>query len=129
MRRALIFFICISFALAFTAVTAYIIYDADVLQDRNDYGFGDVVVENGNAYFEVLFYEEAERLYSHYDTMVENHILYISIYASYKDKGALKSDETGYIRFNFPIANDITEIRYVTKASTYSVWKKDSASQ
>ena len=129
MRKVLIFFICISFSLAFTAITAYIIYDADVLQDREDYGFGDVIVENGNAYLEVLFYEEAERLYSHYDTMVDNNTLYISIYASYKDKNAQKPDDTGYIRLTLPIADDITEIRYVTKLSTYSIWKKESTSQ
>lgn len=126
MRRTLIFLLCISFSLIITATTAYIIYDADVLQDRNDYGFGDVIVENNNAYLEVLFYEEAERLYSHYYTIVDNNVLYISIYGSYKDKGAQKPDETGYIRLNLPIADDITEIRYVTKSSTYSIWKKEA---
>ena len=126
MRKIVIFLCCISFSLIFTAVTSYIIYDADVLQDRNDYGFGDVIVENGNAYFEVLFYDEAERIYSHYETMVDNHTLYISIYASYKDKGAQKPDDTGYIRLNIPVENDITEIRYVTKSSSYSIWKKET---
>lgn len=129
MRKIVIFLCCISFSLIFTAVTSYIIYDADVLQDRNDYGFGDVIVENANASFEVLFYEEAERQYSRYATIVENNTLYISIYGSYKDKGAQKPDETGYIRLNFPIADDITEIRYVTKSSTYSIWKKETTNQ
>ena len=98
-------------------------YTADVLQEREDYGFGDVTVENGEAYLELHFYDEAVRLYSGYDTNVIDGILYIKIYASYQDKNAEKPDESGYIYLRFPVNEEVTEIRYVTNNGSYSLWQ------
>ena len=127
MRKIIIFICCLLISLAFTGITVYIMYTADVLQERTDYGYGDVTVENGEACLELYFYDEAVRMYSGYDTNVYDSVLYVKVYASYQDKNAEKPNESGYIYIRFPVNKEITEIRYVTKDGSYSIWKEENS--
>lgn len=125
MRRIIIFILCILLSLSITTISVYVMYTADILQERTDYGFGDVKVESGEAFLEVYFYDEAVRQFSGYKIDESNNIIYIKVFASYQDKNKLKPDESGYIYLRFPVSEEITEIRYVTKDGSYSLWKKE----
>ncbi|OGO91705.1 MAG: hypothetical protein A2Y17_13080 [Clostridiales bacterium GWF2_38_85] len=126
MRKLIIFLLLLGCSVLIIFASTEVFYYHNEVLTPDDFGFGNVEVKENEVSFEVYIFPDKKYYYSKYDVDINDGIMTIKIYGSYKNKTKLEKDETGNIYLTVPIDCEITEIKHVTNDKTYSLWKKEN---
>lgn len=121
MRRAVIFIIllALAFGVAFATYTAYSYHKAEL--ERNDFIYEELTLHRDGSVSGKFLCEKEGRSFCDYSYTVEENKLYITLYVTAGEKRALKTDESGYIKFTFEDLGKIEKIYYRDSEKDHSL--------